>query len=85
MDIECPICLEEEQKWVKLPCGHFVCDKCHEKYLAYLNNQKEFSCPLCRQVIINVYEEDTENRKDYTCCILSILFGCFVCLIILTI
>ena len=53
LENECSICLcsmNNKEKLVALPCGHVFHHVCI--YLWYL---KQFSCPICREIIHNFY------------------------------
>lgn len=50
--IECPICLEDQSKYITLNCGHkfdYYCIQMH-LYTKFLAEQK-ISCPYCRETI----------------------------------
>ncbi len=42
--IECPICMEESDKWVGLACNHRTCFGCAKKWQSTGN----YTCPMCR-------------------------------------
>lgn len=46
--IQCPICMEETNKNIKLPCNHVFCTACIEKWLCKNTN----TCPNCRINVI---------------------------------
>ena len=46
--MQCPICMEETDKNIKLPCNHVFCTACIEKWLCKNTN----TCPNCRINVI---------------------------------
>jgi len=46
--ISCPICMEDTNKNIKLPCSHVFCEECIQKWLLKNTN----SCPNCRINVI---------------------------------
>jgi len=42
--LSCPICMEDSDKNIKLPCKHVFCEECIKKWLLKNTN----SCPNCR-------------------------------------
>ena len=44
--IECPVCLEDKQIYIKMKCGHNLCISCANNWFG--ENQ---SCPICRNQI----------------------------------
>jgi len=46
--ISCPICMEDTNKNIKLPCSHVFCEECIKKWLLKNTN----SCPNCRINVI---------------------------------
>lgn len=46
--MHCPICMEETDKNIKLPCNHVFCTACIEKWLCKNTN----TCPNCRIIVI---------------------------------
>ena len=56
MDMECMICLEENNDFVSMPCNHEVCKSCHSKLLKTSNE-----CPFCRTAL-KKKEETPEYR-----------------------
>jgi hypothetical protein len=43
----CPICMEDSDENIELPCEHIFCNKCIKKWLL----QKQNSCPNCRNIL----------------------------------
>ena len=43
--IECPLCLEEFNNPLILPCGHSFCEECIRK----ISKDNEIACPICRR------------------------------------
>jgi hypothetical protein len=67
--IECPICQEQKNSYVKLECNHSICLKCYHNCI-YHNHSK---CSLCRARITEIGETcelihnleiNMENRVD---------------------
>ncbi|XP_049772961.1 uncharacterized protein LOC126161264 [Schistocerca cancellata] len=54
-DIECPICLCDNNQFVKTNCKHFLHIECTDEWL----KEKE-NCPLCRTIINNKVPEKNE-------------------------
>lgn len=46
--IECCVCLETKSTAIQNSCGHDVCEKCVD----ILVSNKDFRCPMCRQVTL---------------------------------
>lgn len=58
MDVECPICCEEDDvNIVQTECGHMFHEGCIERYIAYNNKKRLINCPVCRSIIL----ENSEN------------------------
>lgn len=49
----CPICLEEDKRYIKTSCGHSFHIECICSYIddLLLRNNIEISCPMCRQTM----------------------------------
>jgi hypothetical protein len=45
---ECPICWEENQEIIELPCNHQICKTCKRRIRP--NKRKEKLCPFCRKI-----------------------------------
>jgi hypothetical protein len=67
---ECPICMEEDVKFVAMECGHELCDACLKKIM---DVSKE--CPMCRLPL-------TEAPKESAFCQKIVCILCFasICL-----
>ncbi|XP_037957386.1 probable E3 ubiquitin-protein ligase LUL3 [Teleopsis dalmanni] len=52
---ECPICLEEPQTAIELPCKHQMCQECFD-HLRRNTCSMRFNCTLCRKVIEVAYK-----------------------------
>ena len=67
--MECPICLDNVESFVKFKCGHGTCKTCFVTYLEYVNRRRSFECPICRAIVQDVYmPEDPEQRSVKICC-----------------
>lgn len=57
----CTICLENMIQ-IKLPCNHFFCEQCINKWIKDYN-----TCPLCRGNIdkINYYSEENKKKNEW--------------------
>ena len=66
---ECCICLETlvEDHVTKLPCDHTLHTKCIRDYAKSLDNKDEMPCPLCRQEVIIVLEEEQPPTQPIAC------------------
>lgn len=47
----CPICFDELDTAIKIPCGHVYCFKCLKVYIAYQRNSGRVQCALCRRQV----------------------------------
>ena len=47
--LECPICYEQTDLYVKTPCSHNFCAHCLSKHVLMSENAEKCMCPLCRQ------------------------------------
>ena len=57
--MECPICLESNDKpTIKLSCGHELHFRCFLSYIIRTDNSIFINCPLCRQM-------NTNNVRPY--------------------
>ncbi|ODV87211.1 hypothetical protein CANARDRAFT_191053, partial [[Candida] arabinofermentans NRRL YB-2248] len=52
-DVTCPICMDEIEKCVASPCGHFYCSDCVYKALAssQVRSKNHGICSLCRKTV----------------------------------
>ena len=57
---ECPVCYEVKSAKM-LKCKHSLCKDCHKQWFA-----KNRTCPLCREVVIPVTENDILRHRVYT-------------------
>jgi len=48
-ELECPVCIATKKDTVVIPCGHRFCYSC-----AYLINEKQHRCPVCREGIVQI-------------------------------
>ncbi len=46
MSIECPICFEECESYIKLSCNHKFHEKCIKDWV-----KKSTECPMCRKFL----------------------------------
>lgn len=49
----CPICLEDQEKWLSAQCGHLICHAC---VLHLMERDALFNkpCPLCQAAIKSI-------------------------------
>jgi hypothetical protein len=63
--LECPVCLEEKEKWLSVQCGHLFCYEC---VLDLMKRETFFNkpCPLCQERITSlaVCYSHSRNRLD---------------------
>ena len=65
----CPICFDEFDTAIKIPCGHVYCFNCLKAYITYQENVGKIQCALCRSDItsferLKLVEEDHSVRND---------------------
>lgn len=48
-NIECPICFEDKNSYIKINCNHKFCKSCLKKW----GTEQSSTCPTCRQLINN--------------------------------
>lgn len=56
---ECVVCFTQTRS-VLTPCGHPVCDKCAQQWLA-----RKCSCPVCRATVVMADAADDLPRIDF--------------------
>ena len=69
IDNECCICLDDicDNNCCTNKCGHRFCFSCMSRYIATtVRNDftKEVNCPLCRDVIVDAYNDDDDDDDD---------------------
>ena len=57
---ECVVCLESGSTVSVHPCRHLICRACMLAWLA----QDRFSCPMCRQHVFGLGEDDESEGAD---------------------
>lgn len=61
MDIECPICCEEDDvNIIQTECGHMFHEGCIERYIAYNKKKRLINCPVCRSVLLENIEAPSQ-------------------------
>jgi len=89
MDVECPICCEEDDvNIVQTECGHMFHENCIERYIAYNKKKLLINCPICRSVILENFEnietpsplpqERPQLSNDHESKQICVLFACML-------
>ena len=62
----CCICLDSnEEKFIKLPCGHELHHDCFIYYLRQYYSQCPILCPLCRQSVYDHHQQSVEDSNSF--------------------
>lgn len=60
--MECCICFEEKEEFIKLTCKHLFCVKC----IKLIANDKSITCPLCRNMQTIVFNDGSAEKEVIT-------------------